>query len=295
MKTYELLRKIRVNKGISQKSLSEGIITRATLSNYETGKNNIPFDILIELLSKLNIDTDEFIFYLNKDKFKEKNDSIKYFLEKTKEDSISKYSLDKLRSLAIQNNNVVDIRNYLIIKAYNWFNLPVNEQHLTFQDKKFLSILTKYLETVDEWGRFEMITFSSLLFFFKTSYIQTQISLIEKKLHRYSDFEIFQTIILGLYNNAFLLMLERKELVLSKHYLNKYKETYNTTLYSRENHIVCHFYHNLILHLEKNKKGSNELLNIFQGLELLNFQDLIIEFKTDLKKFEKIYAIQPLD
>ncbi|OTP00881.1 hypothetical protein A5856_000280, partial [Enterococcus faecium] len=55
MDSGELLKKLRVERGISQKNLAHNITTRNTLSRYETGKNSIPFVILLEFLDKLNI------------------------------------------------------------------------------------------------------------------------------------------------------------------------------------------------------------------------------------------------
>ncbi|NTR15897.1 helix-turn-helix transcriptional regulator, partial [Enterococcus faecium] len=67
MDSGELLKKLCVEIGISQKKLAHNITTRNTLSSYETGKNSIPFVILLEFLDKLNITMDEFVLYLELD------------------------------------------------------------------------------------------------------------------------------------------------------------------------------------------------------------------------------------
>ncbi|EGP5249464.1 XRE family transcriptional regulator, partial [Enterococcus faecium] len=73
MDSGELLKKLRVERGISQKNLAHKITTRNTLSRYETGKNSIPFVILLEFLDKLNITMDEFVLYLEFDSIRKKN------------------------------------------------------------------------------------------------------------------------------------------------------------------------------------------------------------------------------
>ncbi|EGP4803629.1 helix-turn-helix transcriptional regulator, partial [Enterococcus faecium] len=81
MEIHKLLRKLRVERGLSQKELSKGIITRETFVKYENGKTNIPFFVLIELLEKMNLSLDEFIFYLDKDILREKNWSLKKLIK----------------------------------------------------------------------------------------------------------------------------------------------------------------------------------------------------------------------
>lgn len=55
---------------------------------YENGKINILFFVLIELLEKMNLSLDEFIFYLDKDILREKNWSLKKLIKKIREDKL---------------------------------------------------------------------------------------------------------------------------------------------------------------------------------------------------------------
>jgi len=289
MKPYELLRQLRLERGLSQKELAEGIVTRTTISNYETGKNNISLEVLLLLLEKLNLTIDEFTCYLKLDKVNNKNQQMNTLLEKSKHTALSCYSIAKFKPKTSNSKNMALIRDYLIIKANNWYSLSPEEQTLTKNDQRLLTELMNHLDTVTNWGRFEMTTFSSLLFFFNTNYIHYHILEIDKKIKNYPSFNIFQSIILALYNNSFLLMLERKEVTLAKEYLTKFHEHSKTMVFSREHLIVYLFYKNLILHIEGNEIGTTEINKIFEALSLLDFQQMINEFKEDLKKFESLY------
>ncbi|MDV4704316.1 helix-turn-helix transcriptional regulator [Enterococcus faecium] len=243
MEIHKLLRKLRVERGLSQKELSKGIITRETFVKYENGKTNIPFFVLIELLEKMNLSLDEFIFYLDKDILREKNWSLKKLIKKIREDkSISQHMLQALRKKARNTNNIVDIRNYLVAKTIGWYQLADSERKLNNSDKEYLYELKNYLEAVDDWGRFEMATFTTLLFVFETNYINGRLSDIERKIEKNKDFEIFHSILIGMYNNAFLLMLERKETVLAKKYLEKIADVRHRLLFFGDTGVYCNFY-----------------------------------------------------
>ncbi|EME5421786.1 helix-turn-helix transcriptional regulator [Enterococcus faecium] len=267
MDSGELLKKLRVERGISQKNLAHNITTINTLSRYETGKNSIPFVILLEFLDKLNITMDEFVLYLEFDSIRKKNKKIKDFIKATRENRGSrKYTLEIIRKKANTTRDIVDIRNYLIIKTFDWYTLPIEKRKLNKNDKEHLDHFANYLEKVNEWGRFEMISFSSLLFLFDTNYISQRLTEIE-----------------------------RKNIHFSKQYLQKFEATHHRLLFAKDTQISIQFYKALICHIEGDSiKGRKRIMKILQGLELLEMDSLINEFKFDLIKFEKIYCIPPI-
>lgn len=73
MEVHELLRKIRKDRGIFQKDLAGKITFRESLVKYEKEENRIPLAILLEFLQKMNIELEEFLFYLNAKKDYAKN------------------------------------------------------------------------------------------------------------------------------------------------------------------------------------------------------------------------------
>lgn len=295
MEVYELLRKLRVERGISQKYLSDKITTRETYVKYENGKTNIPFVILIGLLEKMNLNLDEFIFYLDKDSVREKNWSLKKLVKNIRKDELNfQRTLRVLREKARDTNDIVDIRNYLVVKTVEWYQLVDSERKLSNSDKKYLLKLKNYLEAVDEWGRFEIATFSTLLFVFETTYIKGWLADIERKIEKNKDFEIFHSILLGMYNNAFLLMLERKESNLAKKYLEKISDVRHSLLFFGDTGVYYNFYKLLFNHLTEESGRVADLLQYFQGLKMIGSHSLSRRCKSDLRKFELIYNITPI-
>ncbi|MEQ6206326.1 helix-turn-helix domain-containing protein [Enterococcus mundtii] len=53
------------------------MVSRETLAKYENGKNHLPLLVFLELLERLNMTIDEFMFYLDGDKVSQKNLSLK--------------------------------------------------------------------------------------------------------------------------------------------------------------------------------------------------------------------------
>ena len=296
MEIYELLRKIRLERGISQKQLSDKITSRETLVRYENGKSSIPLSVLIELLDRLNVNLDEFVFYLHKDVMRKKNWSLKKLVKKVRENQSNfPHILRTLREKAINSKDIVDIRNYLVAKTVDWYTLEESDRKLNRSDEEYLSKLKDYLEAVDEWGRFEMSTFSTLLFIFETNYIKRRLSDIERKIEKNRDFEIFHSILIGVYNNAFLLMLERKELSLARKYLKKISDVRHRLLFFGDTGVYCNFYELLFNHLTEDLGRTDELIEYFYGLELIKADSLATRFKKDLKKFESIYNKLPTE
>lgn len=292
MEVHELLKKLRVDRGLTQEELSYNITSRKSLTNYENGKTAIPFLVLLDFLERLNLSVDEFTFYLDKDKPRKKNGNLKRLINDIREDKGStSYTLKKISEEVRQTKDIALIRDYLIVKTYNWFQLSANERKLSKKDKEYLDFFADYLERIDEWGRFEMTSFSSLLFLFETSYIKQRLSEIEKKIEKNQNFEIFHSILSGLYNNSFLLMLERKELKLSKHYLQKLSQIHHKTLFAREREIYYKFYSMLVDYLQGDNKKAEEIQRFFNGLEIIEADKLLKEFKMDLAKFEEIYGL----
>ena len=163
METFELLKKLRLDRGYSQEKLAHNITSRSCLAKYENGNCNIPFPILLDLLDKMNVTIDEFSFYLEIDKARMKNHCLRNFVEASKKgDASVKETIEKFANRADKNKDILSIRNYLIVKTYNWAEKPAEKRRLNGKDNRHFHRLIRYLERVDNWGKFELLTFGRL-------------------------------------------------------------------------------------------------------------------------------------
>lgn len=292
MEVHELLKKMRVDRGISQKKLADGIVSRESLARYENGQSNLPLLVFLELLERLNMNIDEFIFYLDGDRVSNKNMSLKkMFRNLEQRNGAISYQLKKLAQELEHSDDLVVMRNYLVVKTYKWYEQIDGIKKLNKKDTSYLERLSDYLEKIDEWGRFEMTTFASLLYLFETSYIKQRLKEVEKNVMKKGDFEVFHSILSGIYNNVFLLMIEREELKLAKYYLEKLFETRRRIIFQRETEIYHRFYQLLLARIEGEAVSKN-LKDFFKGLELIGATKLRNEFLADLHRFESQYKIE---
>lgn len=92
----EILKKLRKLRGLNQKECCQGIISRHTYSRIERNQTNLHFYILSELLERLNVSFDDFLF------FKNKKTGI----------SFSRRKLSCLTSEILQDTNLLELYSY---------------------------------------------------------------------------------------------------------------------------------------------------------------------------------------
>ena len=62
MEYGQLVRKIRLDKGFSQKEIYSGIVTKSYCIEFEKGNHDLSFRLLAQVLERLLVDVEEFIF-----------------------------------------------------------------------------------------------------------------------------------------------------------------------------------------------------------------------------------------
>ncbi|KAB2835675.1 MAG: helix-turn-helix transcriptional regulator, partial [Caedimonadaceae bacterium] len=61
----ELMRELRIKKGITQKELYEDIMSKSYAIRFEQGKHEISFYLIQSILERLGMEIDEFIYIYN--------------------------------------------------------------------------------------------------------------------------------------------------------------------------------------------------------------------------------------
>ncbi len=90
-------------------------------------------------------------------------------------------------------------------------------------------------------------------------------------------------------------MLERKDYLHAVKYLKKYSNVRNNMVFSRETEIYVNFYSLLLDYLFDGTGKEKELIQFFKGLKMISAEGLIDEFRSDLRKYEKIYGLCRID
>lgn len=174
------IKQARISKGFTQKQLAEGILSVSQLSKFENGLHDITLTKCFLLLERLHLDLAEFYeVYLTKD------DSVLHIdfdftnhLLHKKEIEI-KYQLGK----EIEKNENAN-------KVYTEHRLIIMKQILRIKqelplDNYEIEKIYSYLESISEWGLYEMSLLSNSLFIFNRHQIMRLIKISLKQMYRY--------------------------------------------------------------------------------------------------------------
>lgn len=214
MDQADLLKKLRVERKISQANLTKQISSRTTLSSFETRHTLLSSETLLRYLDRMNVKLPEFMFYLQDNKVTMKEAIAKNFVEILYNNSTQK-TIEKFRkqllSLFKQTNDeyyfILLIQfNMLLAKERGILNLGAFEKEIVYiRDRLF---------RIETWGYFELTTFNNLMFIFPTDTIKSLFKDSEKKLKLFYQNNFYQSLYTSFLINGCYLGFERKNLEL---------------------------------------------------------------------------------
>lgn len=210
----KVLKKIRVSHGYTQSYVSKNIISRSYLSLIESDKFSPSLNILLDLLNRLNIELDEFVFLLNTEEIEEENEFI-LFQVNTIQD-YANYSEKEYENLL-----------YLLKKKYSKENqlkykhlLSSIEAHRQFKNKpnveeiKDLMLpLSNYFKNLNSWLIYDFRLFNNNMFCFSVEETLEMMPMILGYIKKYESFFSEKCVILNFLCNMCTL------LTLREHYL----------------------------------------------------------------------------
>ena len=165
MKNYGLtIRKIRLDKGYSQKEIYTEIITKSYAIEFEQGKHDISLFLFTQILDRLRIDIDEFFYIHNDYHLEEENDYINNFSHAANRHDIK--SLEKMYQLLLHHvpptalTLVHQAELRLRIQSLTYFETYKNFEHWQGNPED-IQIIGHYLMNVQSWTLQEILLFSN--------------------------------------------------------------------------------------------------------------------------------------
>lgn len=199
-----LIKKLRLERGLSQDQLARGISQRSTLSSFENKGAKISYNTLVQYLDRMNVTLEEYQFMLDDEDVSEKRKISKLFFKNLKK------------------NYSPDFEKYLQEKAYetdNYYYEILRAMYLIIMKRMDISLdidchsakltLTRYLDSIANWGRFELTIFINTLFIYDNDYIQTHFNRSVKRMKVYVDNLYFNKDMLSFLINGTQLFFER--------------------------------------------------------------------------------------
>lgn len=278
MENYgKTLKKIRESLSFTQTDVSAGIMSQSNYSKVEKGEIDIPFSKMIDLLNRLGMTVDEFL-YVHRDYTKNPGNQLNRLkqLNAGDEENILK-NIEELK--AIQN---LSQRDQELLLIYEAVLLVLKNDYKAASEK--VSRIWKRLEKHDNWYLYDIRLINSILYLFPVDVAESIVDLVLKRLNDYKNFRNLNQLAANLQINFLLLLIDNKK--------------YNTALNEIENLIsfcidkklfrhlgVCYVRKGVLFDNLKKKDSSQWYKKGINLLEKTYNQDLIPELKNEIKHY----------
>lgn len=278
MKTYgKTLKKIRESLSLTQIDISAGIMSQSNYSKVEKEEIDIPFSKMIELLNRLGMSVDEFL-YIHRDYTKNPGNQLHHLQKLNTSDK--KNILKNIKELkSIQKLTQQDQELLLIFEAF----LLVLDNDYSAAGNKVLKIWNR-LEKHDNWYLYDIRLINSILYLFPIDTAESIVDLALKRLKNYDNFRSFHHLSTNLQINFILLLIDNKK---NNTALNEIEKTISFCIEKRLFKYlgVCYVRKGIILDNLKKKDSSYWYKKGFNLLENTYNQDLVQELKNEIKHY----------
>lgn len=207
---------IRENKSISQEQASKDIMSRSNLSRFEQGSYAIAYSTFIELLQRIDIPYDEFIYIHQKYQLSEKEQLYTALVNADMEENISMIKSISERAFQELENGHLEYE-LLFFTAQTALHTKKETTILTTAEMK-LYIQKRLIET-DRWFMNDFRLLNNFLVFFDTEEICYFIGRAIDEFKKYEHITIKNNVYAHLLLNAGTILFERNLLDQSTTYL----------------------------------------------------------------------------
>lgn len=203
----QTLRKIREQKGMTMKELTEGLCSISFLSKFERGDSDISLSLFTGLLEKLMMNFDEFLFVHNDFR----PGQLDLFF-KSVGSAYERGDSDAIRTLKLQEMTKWKQSG---VESYR-FHMLMLEQYESIIDKKTLGEdmkkediqkLAEYLFTVEVWGQYEFMLYNSTMLFLDVDMVLQLSRTAYEKSIRYAAFRQVNEVIGTILMNTIIYLL----------------------------------------------------------------------------------------
>lgn len=290
MDVGKLIKTLRKERQLTQEELSEGIMTRTTLASIENRNKDISFEVLLQLLDRLNVQMVEFLFLLKEGKhsFKQALYS-EVYSDYYSKGYLSKEVEAKLLDAYQENHDFYYLGVYtqmLGIQLRTQGKLPPEKEE---QLMKNVDEVKNHLNRVTNWTHYELALFTNSLYLFDDFYIQAVYKSTVKNMLFRKKLPLFQDDLVIFLLNCINLSLERNQNQLAAYYLSELQEQI-----TRKNQLYEKTMYSFYLAILEIRTGKSEAIETIK--KMLDFLELIEEKKLKemlVSDTEKYVGIKP--
>lgn len=282
-----LIKQLRCQKKMTQLNLYDGIVSKSFVSVFEKGEYGIEADKLFNILQRLNVSPDEFLYLRHQ--FKE-SDYIRTL--QAIDNAYAKKDMLQLDDIFKNSQHRPDLTDKAL-GALAYLKIAVTGSNIYSMPFENIRFLRDYLNSVEEWTLFELRLFVEGIFVYKDDLPQLK-RLFKKAIDTFTKYH--QNATLSPFGNP---SEHIASIVLNYVQILLYQHTFQHSLYAiidDTNALLDSFvakktlsfaHHLVALYLSENLDKSNQqMLELLNAFKLLEFP----EYNTYLQIYKYHYS-----
>ncbi|MCM0583134.1 helix-turn-helix domain-containing protein [Weissella diestrammenae] len=218
------IRSIRIGKGLSQKDLYTGIISKSYAIGFEQGKHNITINLFEKIIQRLNMNLDEF-FFLYRDTNSSLETDLWYEHEKFGRSYDIKQLSHLLAVLQTQQTPIGLVRSALVKARIKIINATLSDSKL-IQPARIINpddllLIQSFLFTAQTWTLEEIKILANTLSLFEPVLQDQFFSQAQKSFTLYQSYDRGRSVFSSLFIHMIVELIKRNELTRAESYLNQ--------------------------------------------------------------------------
>lgn len=281
-KSFRVLRKER---GFTLKTMSEDIISYSYLSKFENGESKITLTNFVQLVNRLNMTVDEFLFFNNfpiaeymdifqliamthaKNDVDELKKSIKIEEDLYKETNVDSHRYNAIMIAVI----ITDIDP----------NFPIPESDI--------ELLVDYFLKCSYWTTYEISLFGNVLPLFSEELLVILLAEVKKRIKEHQLMHRNYRDLVGIIQNACIIFLREKKINQARS-LSDFSESILTRNHFFGKTRKLYIDGAIELALGNQKKGTKKAMQAIGVMEVLD-KNYAEAHRTELERFKEMYAV----
>lgn len=283
------IRKIRLSKGFSQKEIYSGLISKSFSIDFEKGKYDIKFSIMLEVLKRLMISVEELLFIHNNYHETPTYNILAQLDEKRfeKDENYATSFIDNLYQ-ELKEVNSPDIQleywQILVLKSiYSNSDYTSSNDYLLAKDN-----IQKHLFDMETWTLAELRLFSNMHFLFENNDMKTSLFLTAwKSIEKYQHHPEFLLYIAHLLTNNLFFLICTKQFDLAQQVIKRlYELTEDATMVTWK--VILLYLEGLYLYATGNQQKGLHQIDIVKSIyKITHHTNMIEQIEIGLQLLQK--------
>lgn len=260
LKTYgEVIRNIRTNKGLSQKKLYSGIISKSYAIEFEKGNHDISLRLIDQILDRLMMDIDEFFYIYRGYKASEHDEFINNYSEAGNNNDLE--GLIKLYHELYQKKDesskihLAEVRSRIRLLKQFQSTFEYEKNVILTED---IETITTYLNNLQSWTLQEMQLFTNTLDYIVYDQKDVLFKTLIKSIKKYENYDRGRDVICVMLTNMIRELIMNNEISYAE-ILNEDLKNISSQYQSIFFKIECKYYSGLIKIKRNDKEEGTKL------------------------------------